>query len=152
MAGDPLRTAPAGKGSAVPPPGSGGALAIGVGDRVLMLENAWYSVISPEMCAQILWKDPARAPEAAAALRISPAELRKLGIVDEVVPEPLGGAHRDREETARRVREALLRHLEELRGIPADELVARRIERYRALGGAAQRAEEVLRRLQRAQT
>ena len=77
--------------------GSGGALAIGVGDRVLMMENAWYSVISPEMCAEILWKDTSKAPEAAAVLRLGAEDLLEFGIVDEVIAEPLGGAHRDPE-------------------------------------------------------
>src|SRR5690554_4905576 len=86
--------------------GSGGALAIGVGDRVLMLENAWYSVISPEMCAEILWKDTSRAPEAAGVLRLTAKDLAQLGVIDEVVEEPMGGAHRDREGTGQRVKEA----------------------------------------------
>src|SRR5690606_3510843 len=88
--------------------GSGGALAIGVGDRVLMLENAWYSVISPEMCAEILWKDTSRAPEAAAVLRLTADHLLDLGIIDEVIPEPMGGAHRDREAMAASVKAAIV--------------------------------------------
>src|SRR5690606_41079412 len=91
--------------------GSGGALAIGVGNRVLMLENAWYSVISPEMCAQILWRDVKRAPEAAQSLRLTAKDLLELGVIDEVIPEPMGGAHRDPQAVAASMNEAILRHL-----------------------------------------
>ncbi len=114
--------------------GSGGALAIGVGDRVLMLENAWYSVISPEMCAQILWKDTARAADAAAVLRITAADLLSFGVVDEVLPEPLGGAQRDHSAISAIVKEALVRHLHELEQIPAEELVAGRLRKFRKIG------------------
>jgi acetyl-CoA carboxylase carboxyl transferase subunit alpha len=114
--------------------GSGGALAIGVGDRVLMLENAWYSVISPEMCAQILWKDTARAEDAAAVLRLTASDLLRLGVIDEVLSEPLGGAHRDPAATAATMKEAILRHLSELSRIPSSQLIARRLERYRRIG------------------
>lgn len=111
--------------------GSGGALAIGVGDRILMMEYAWHSVISPEGCASILWKDAAKAPEAAAALRLTAEECLRLGVVDEVLPEPPGGAHRDPDQAARTLKEALLRNLQELLNVDRDELVRRREERYR---------------------
>ncbi|MFO7265792.1 MAG: acetyl-CoA carboxylase carboxyltransferase subunit alpha [Bacillota bacterium] len=124
--------------------GSGGALAIGVGDRVLMLENAWYSVISPEMCAEILWKDTSRAPEAAAVLRLGARDLLELGVIDEVIPEPLGGAHRDPEEAARRVKEAIGRHLRELLQYDGETLVERRLEKYRRMGRLAELTEQRL--------
>src|SRR5512140_1545735 len=98
--------------------GSGGALGIGVADRVLILENAYYSVISPEGCAAILWKDRTAAPKAAQALKITARHLLELGLVDEVVPEPLGGAHTDPDATAQTLRDVLLRHLEELLATP----------------------------------
>jgi acetyl-CoA carboxylase carboxyl transferase subunit alpha len=106
--------------------GSGGALALGVADRVLMLEYAIYSVISPEGCASILWKDPAQAPEAAAALKLTAPNLLQLGIIDKVIPEPLGGAHSDWEEAARNLKAAVL---EALDGIQADPAL-RVVERY----------------------
>ncbi|MDH3404687.1 MAG: acetyl-CoA carboxylase carboxyltransferase subunit alpha [Acidobacteriota bacterium] len=114
--------------------GSGGALALGVGNRVLMLEYSIYSVISPEGCAAILWKDQAKREQAAEAMRISAPDLEKFGIVDEVVPEPLGGAHTDAPETCRRVGEAVQRALDALTGLTAEELVAQRYERFRSLG------------------
>jgi len=114
--------------------GSGGALGIGVGDRVLMMEYAYYSVISPEGCAAILWKDAARSPDAAAALRLTAADLSKLGVIDEVVPEPLGGAHRDREVAFQNLGDALERHLAELAELPWEELPERRREKFRRLG------------------
>lgn len=121
--------------------GSGGALAIGVGNRVLMLENAWYSVISPEMCAQILWRDVKRAPEAAESLRLTAADLVALGVVDEVIHEPLGGAHRDHKTTADALKEAIRRHLTELDGTPGEQLVEERLERFRRLGALQQSVE-----------
>ncbi|NLN16895.1 MAG: acetyl-CoA carboxylase carboxyltransferase subunit alpha [Firmicutes bacterium] len=114
--------------------GSGGALAIGVGDRILMLENAWYSVCSPEMCAQILWKDTKKAVEAAQSLCLTAQDLLAWKIIDEIIPEPPGGAHRDHEAMAMTLKEALLRHLQELEARPADELVAKRLDRYRQIG------------------
>jgi acetyl-CoA carboxylase carboxyl transferase subunit alpha len=114
--------------------GSGGALALGVGDRVFMLEFAIYSVISPEGCAAILWKDQERKEEAAEALRLTAADLLDLGAVDAVVPEPVGGAHADPGETCRRVGEVLEEALDEVLAIPLDELLAARYARYRALG------------------
>ncbi len=113
--------------------GSGGALGIGIGDRVLMMEHAYYSVISPEGCAAILWKDGERSPEAAAALKLTSKDLIKLEIIDEVVPEPLGGAHRDPAGTVQNVRELLLDKLDELDAIPIDALVAQRREKFRRM-------------------
>ncbi len=114
--------------------GSGGALGIGVGDRVLMMENAYYSVISPEGCAAILWGDRSRAPEAAAALRLTAHDLLDLGVIDEVVREPPGGAHTDPEGAARSLGEALRRHLDELRGMVPGELPALRGSKFRGMG------------------
>src|ERR1035437_10497779 len=106
--------------------GSGGALGIGVADRVLILENAYYSVISPEGCAAILWKDRSAAAKAAEALKITARHLLELGLVDEIVPEPLGGAHTDREMAAQTLRDHLLNHLEKLKTLsPADRLKQR---------------------------
>jgi acetyl-CoA carboxylase carboxyl transferase subunit alpha len=114
--------------------GSGGALGIGVCDRLLVLENAYYSVISPEGCASILWKDGARAEQAAVALKLGSDTLVELGIADERLPEPPGGAHRDRQAMAVTLGEALSRTLEELGALPLTELLARRAARYRHLG------------------
>jgi acetyl-CoA carboxylase carboxyl transferase subunit alpha len=114
--------------------GSGGALALGVGDRVYMLEFAIYSVISPEGCAAILWKEQDRKAEAAEALRLTAPDLAELGIVDGVIPEPLGGAHADPSEAARRVGEALAKALQELEGQSVDQLIASRYDKFRALG------------------
>jgi len=114
--------------------GSGGALGIGVGDRVLMLEYAYYSVISPEGCAAILWKDGERASEAASALRLTSRDLVRLGIVDEVVPEPLGGAHRDPDEMVARLRGRVADLLTELKSIDTDALVDARYQRIRKFG------------------
>lgn len=114
--------------------GSGGALAIGVADRVLMLEFATYSVITPEGCASILWRDAARAAEAAEQLHLLAHDADSLGIVDEVVPEPTGGAHRKPELAAGHLKERIRFHLRELRGRSGTDLVAERYQRYRALG------------------
>ncbi len=114
--------------------GSGGALAIGVGDRILMWEHAWYSVISPEMCATILWKDVNKAADAAELLRLTSTDLLKFGIIDDVVTEPIGGAHRDHEGTGRQIKAFLRRHLSEIRKVPTDELVRFRLERFRKIG------------------
>ncbi|MDO8585421.1 MAG: acetyl-CoA carboxylase carboxyltransferase subunit alpha [Armatimonadota bacterium] len=114
--------------------GSGGALGIGVGNSVLMLEYAIYSVIPPEGCAAILWRDPAKAPEAAAALRITAEDALRLGVIDEVVPEPLGGAHRNPDLTARTLKTAILRNLDELCSMTGDELAAQRYQKFRAMG------------------
>lgn len=114
--------------------GSGGALGIGVGDRVLLLENSYYSVISPEGCAAILWKDKAAAPKAAAALRITATDLRQLGLVDDIIAEPLGGAHNDPPAAAASLKEALQRHLKELNALPASDRLKARYQKFRAFG------------------
>src|SRR5687768_11570574 len=101
--------------------GSGGALGIGVADRVLMLENAYYSVISPEGCAAILWKDRSAAPKAAEALKITAKDLLEMGLADEIVPEPLGGAHHDHEKTAETLKTHLLQNLDQLQKLSASE-------------------------------
>jgi acetyl-CoA carboxylase carboxyl transferase subunit alpha len=110
--------------------GSGGALAIGVADRVLMLENSIYSVISPEGCASILYRDSAEAPKAAEAMKVTARDLQDLNLVEEVIPEPLGGAHRYPDETAQNIREALIRHLNELTPLPIPDLIKLRHKRY----------------------
>jgi acetyl-CoA carboxylase carboxyl transferase subunit alpha len=114
--------------------GSGGALALGVADRVLMLENAVYSVISPEGCAAILWKDASQRERAAEALKLTAEDLLRLKLIDEVVPEPVGGAHIDPDATGESLREALIRHVTELRKIRPEKLVKRRAEKYAAMG------------------
>lgn len=114
--------------------GSGGALGIGVGDWVAMLENAYYSVISPEGCAAILWRDRARAPDAAAALKLTSVDLQQLGVVDEVIEEPLGGAHRDAQVVAERLRGSMLRFLKLTDGVAPDALLKARYERFRKIG------------------
>ncbi len=114
--------------------GSGGALGIGVADRILMLENAVYSVISPEGCAAILWKDAKNAPEAAQAMKITAQDLKELGIVDDIVPEPSGGAHRDPEAAAGMLKKALVDALNSLDGIPTEELLEQRYRKFRAMG------------------
>jgi acetyl-CoA carboxylase carboxyl transferase subunit alpha len=114
--------------------GSGGALAIGMGNRVLMLEYAIYSVISPEGCAAILWGDAAKAPEAAESMRITAPDLLRLGVIDGIIPEPVGGAHRDWEGAAANLREALREHLRPLTSMSPDDLVADRYEKFRKIG------------------
>jgi acetyl-CoA carboxylase carboxyl transferase subunit alpha len=114
--------------------GSGGALGIGVANRVLILENAYYSVISPEGCAAILWKDRAAAPQAAEALKITARHLLELGLVDEVIPEPLGGAHNDAAATAANLKAALLNHLEACLAMSVEQRLQQRYEKFRALG------------------
>ena len=114
--------------------GSGGALGIAVGDKVNMLENSIYSVISPEGCASILWRDSTKAELAAEALRITASDLIELGIVDEVIPEPEGGAHLDHEATVRNLDPVLLRDLQELEALPIPELLRRRYEKFRTIG------------------
>ena len=114
--------------------GSGGALGIGIADRVLMMENAYYSVISPEGCAAILWKHREHAPEAASALKLSAQDLSKLGIIDGVIPEPLGGAHNDPAAAAVSLKDALLSTLTELGKVPTAKLLEQRYQKFRALG------------------
>jgi acetyl-CoA carboxylase carboxyl transferase subunit alpha len=114
--------------------GSGGALAIAVGDRVNILENSFYSVISPEGCASIIWRDPSKAEVAAAAMKITAKDLKELGIVDEIVPEPEGGAHNDHEAAARFLDDVLDRQLVTLTNQPIRELVQARYEKFRKMG------------------
>src|SRR5437660_8273027 len=118
--------------------GSGGALGIGVADRVLILENAYYSVISPEACSAILWRDRKHAPEAAEALKLTAQDLLKLGVVDEIVYEPEGDAHRDYEAAAATLGGALRKNLERLLETPADELLKKRYKKFRKLGNFAE--------------
>ncbi len=121
--------------------GSGGALAIGVGDRVLMLEHAVYSVISPEGCAAILWRDAARKKEAAAALKMTAKDLLRLGVIEEIVPEPIGAAHANVEETVGFLEAAIERHLSDLERLPPEELLRRRHEKFRHLGQFEERLD-----------
>jgi acetyl-CoA carboxylase carboxyl transferase subunit alpha len=114
--------------------GSGGALGVGVADRVLILENAYYSVISPEGCAAILWKDRAAAPKAAEALKITAKHLLELGLVDDIVSEPLGGAHTDPDRTAETLRDVLTRHLEQLMALSPTERLKHRYAKFRMFG------------------
>ncbi|MGD2120359.1 MAG: acetyl-CoA carboxylase carboxyltransferase subunit alpha [Gemmatimonadota bacterium] len=114
--------------------GSGGALALGVANRILMLEHSIYSVISPEGCAAILWRTAEEREKAARALKLTSRELFKRGIADEVIPEPPGGAHSDWDEAARRVKEVLLRHHSELKGMDADSLISGRQGKFEAIG------------------
>ena len=113
---------------------SGGALGIGVGDRFAMLENAYYSVISPEGCAAILWKDGNKAPEAADAMKLTAQDMLAAGVIDVIIAEPLGGAHRDPALTARNVAQYLTNALDELKGIPTERLLEERYQRYRRQG------------------
>ncbi|MCK4941187.1 acetyl-CoA carboxylase carboxyltransferase subunit alpha [candidate division WOR-3 bacterium] len=114
--------------------GSGGALAIAVGDRILMMENAIYSVITPEGCASILWRDASRNKEAAEALKMTAQDMQKMHIVDGLIPEPIGGAHMDFEMTAKNIRSAILKNLLELSEIPKPELLNARIQKFRDIG------------------
>tara|TARA_B100000927_G_scaffold98247_1_gene79490 strand:- start:15 stop:986 length:972 start_codon:yes stop_codon:yes gene_type:complete len=114
--------------------GSGGALGIGVADRVLMLENSYYSVISPEGCAAILWKHRKHAPEAAEAMRLTAEDLAAMKLVDEVIPEPAGGAHHDVRSVSRNLKEALIRHLDDLGELSEKELLDSRYEKFRVAG------------------
>lgn len=124
----PIITAVIGEG------GSGGALALGVADRILMFENSVYSVISPEGCAAILWKDAAQRERAAEALKLTAQDLLRLKLIDEIVTEPLGGAHLDPDATGEALRAALIRHLTEIRKVRPDKLVRRRADKYAAMG------------------
>lgn len=114
--------------------GSGGALGVGIGDKICVLENAYYSVISPEGCAAILWKDRAKTPEAAEALKLTAKDLLELGVIDEVVAEPLGGAHRDPEGTAATVKGTIKRLLKELAELSKKELLETRYKKFRKMG------------------
>src|SRR5688572_16989572 len=121
--------------------GSGGALGIGVADRVLILENAYYSVISPEGCAAILWKDRAAASKAAEALKITAKDLKALGLVDEVVPEPLGGAHTNPDKMAETLRDCLLKQLNQLLAMPAADRLKQRYAKFRSYGHFSEKTE-----------
>lgn len=114
--------------------GSGGALGIGIADKVCVLENAYYSVISPEGCAAILWKDGSKAPEAAEVLKLTAQDLLNLGIIDEIIPEPLGGAHRQPQKTAEALKEAVNRNLKELRAFSKEALLKSRYKKFRSMG------------------
>ena len=114
--------------------GSGGALGIGVANRILMLENAYYSVITPEGCAAILFHDAKKAPEAAAALKITAADLNKIGVVDEIITEPLGGAHKDAVLTASNIKKAIIKHINELNELSKEKLMEDRYNKFRMLG------------------
>ena len=118
--------------------GSGGALAIAVGNRVNMLENSVYSVITPEGCASILWRDPARAPEAAKAMKVAAFDLKELGLIDEIIEEPAGGAHSDHDATFDAVRVVLVRQLAELKSKTVKELLDERYDKFRAMGRLGQ--------------
>jgi len=114
--------------------GSGGALGVGVADRVCVLENAYYSVISPEGCAAILWKNGAKAPEAAEVLKLTAPDLLKMGLIDEIIPEPLGGAHRAPEETAANLKSAAKKYLKALATLDKKELLEARYQKFRGMG------------------
>ncbi len=114
--------------------GSGGALGIGVGDKICVMENAYYSVISPEGCAAILWRDRTKAPEAAKVLKITADELLELGIIDEVIKEPLGGAHRNPEQAMQNVKASMIKNLKEVSAMDKDEIVKVRYEKFRKIG------------------
>ena len=114
--------------------GSGGALALGVSDRVMMLEHSVYSVISPEGCAAILWDNPAKVPDAALSLKITAQDLLELGVIDEIIPEPLGGAHRDPKAITDRVAKALTNQLFQLTDLSTDQLLTQRDQKYRKIG------------------
>ncbi len=113
---------------------SGGALGLGVGDRILMMENSWYSVISPESCSSILWRSWEYKEQAAEALQLTAPDLKKQGIIDEIMPEPLGGAHRNPEQSARVLKEAILQELKQLAKIRPEKLLERRIEKFSKMG------------------
>jgi acetyl-CoA carboxylase carboxyl transferase subunit alpha len=117
---------------------SGGALGIGVGDRVYMMENTWYSVISPESCSSILWKSWDYKEKAAEALKLTSTEMKKMNLVDEVIPEPLGGAHYDRETAFRNVEKQILKGYNELKNLSQEDLVAKRMEKYSKMGEFAE--------------
>ncbi len=119
--------------------GSGGALALGVADRLLMLENSVYSVITPEGCAAILWKDASQRARAAEALKLTAADLQRLKVADEIIPEAMGAAHLDPDATGEALRAALIRHLAELRKVRPERLIRRRAEKYAAIGAYSER-------------
>ena len=124
--------------------GSGGAIGIGVADRILMLENSYYSVISPEGCSAILWKDTSHAPRAAEILKLTSSDLSNFQIVDEVIEEPIGGAHRDPMSTIRAVEEAILRHLDEVSDLDPEDRKLKRFHKYMAIGRYADQQQQVV--------
>ena len=109
-------------------------MGIGLGDRILMLEYAWYSVISPEGCAAILWRDAAKAPDAAEALKVTSQDVMDLGIIDQIIPEPSGGAHNDPETTAASMKIEILKSFEELEKLNTEQLIEQRVKKYRVMG------------------
>ena len=134
--GVPIITVVVGEG------GSGGALAIAVGDKVIMLENSIYSVISPEGCASIIWRDASRASDAANSLGLTPEFLKENDLIDEIIPEPLGGVHKDREKTYFGVKESIMRNVKELLKLTPDDLRKQRYDKYRVMGSFKDEAEE----------
>ncbi len=114
--------------------GSGGALALGVGNRVLMLENSIYSVISPESCAAIIWRDSSKAEQAAVALKLTAEDMQRFGLIDGIIPEPMGGAHEDYDLAAELVRQRLRTELEQLSVLSREELIRQRYDKFRAMG------------------
>jgi acetyl-CoA carboxylase carboxyl transferase subunit alpha len=122
--------------------GSGGALAIGVGDRVMMLEYSTYSVISPEGCASILWKSADKAPEAAEAMGITAGKLKDAGLIDQIIREPLGSAHRDVDETARNIKQALIDSLEKFEKMSLEQLLEQRYARLTSYGEILEQSEK----------
>ena len=122
--------------------GSGGALGIGVGNKILILEHAYYSVITPEGCAAILWKDRAFSPKAAESLRLTSSELKKLGIVDEIVPEPIGGAHSDYDAAAKSLKKVLLKNIKALKSKTGEQLKELRYKKYRKIGEILEGTED----------
>ncbi len=124
--------------------GSGGALGICIADRLGILQNAYFSVISPEGCAAILWRDATKAPQAAEALRLTPKDLLRMGVMDEIVPEPLGGAHRDPKGASALLKQTLVRWLDELSAVPTDRLIEARYDKYRKIGVYLSEAEGAL--------
>ncbi len=122
--------------------GSGGAIGIGVADRILMLENSYYSVISPEGCAAILWKDASHASRAAEILKLTSEDLSAFGIIDEVITEPLGGAHRESHETIQKVEETILRHLDQISDLDADQRKEQRFQKYMEIGRFADQQQQ----------
>ncbi len=113
---------------------SGGALGIGVGDRILAMENTWYSVISPEGCAAILWRDSAKAELAAEAMKVTPQDLLEMGVIDAIIEEPPGGAHRNHSEAAQLLRNTIMKELDQLSALPTDQLLNERIEKFGKMG------------------
>ena len=122
--------------------GSGGALGISVGNKILLLENAYYSVITPEGCAAILWKNRSFAPRAAEALKLTAADLTRLGVADEVIPEPMGGAHVDYDKAAENLKTALENNLKSLQQLSVEELREQRYEKFRQIGQVTEVAAE----------